>query len=182
MSKKQILEEGQIYAIPLSDGSYTIGQLVNHHIVSSRTSQNTFAFFNYKFLSLEEIIKNIDELDLSTPFVIATSNSKPKSYDWVLLCKREVIVKLSYKEDISSLGLFKNRSTDPSVFLEPYFGLFPWDGYFKDDYLNKHLLPNARLRNDIKYLKDFTTDELRNVLPSNSPKLIKRLEEECQNK
>ncbi len=178
MSKKQILEEGQIYVVPLTDGSYTISQLINLHKVSVRTSQNTFAFFNFKFSSIDAIINEIEELDISMPFAIVTSNSKPKAYNWKLICTRAITIKIPYKDDITSLGLFKNRSTDPSVFLEPYFGLFPWDGYFKDDYLEKHLLPNTERRDDIKYLKDFTTDELKKLLPDNSPKLIKRLEEE----
>ncbi len=178
MSKKQSLEEGQLYVVPLPDGSYTIAHLINHHIVSSRTSQNTFAFFNYKFLSLEEITKSVDELDIATPFAIATSNSKPKSYDWKLIANKDIAVKFDYKSKIGSLGLYDNSSTDPSIFLEPYFGLFPWDGYFKDDYLDEFMLPNAKMRDDVKYLKDFTTDELKELLPPNSPKLIQRLKEE----
>lgn len=178
MSKKQILEEGQVYAIPLSDDNYTIAQLVNHHKINSRASEDTFAFFNYKFSSLEEAKEKLNELDLSNPFAIVTSNSNPKDYDWIFLINKELKLNFNYKQELSSLGTYNSRSTDPEIFLEPYFGLFPWDGYFKDDYLDKHMLPNAEMRNDIKYLKDYTTEELKELLPSNSPKLIKRLKEE----
>lgn len=71
------------------------------------------------------------------------------------------------------LVFYKNRSTDPSLFLEPYFGLFPWDGYADDKWIEKrYLLPNYEIRNDIKHLKDFSLDELSILLPANSPKLI----------
>ncbi len=177
MSKRYTLEEGQIYAIPLSDSSYTVGQLVNHHQINSKVSEDTFAFFNYK-LSIKDLTDTLDSLDLSNPFAIVTSNSSPFSYEWRLIGSKSIAIKFEYKNHIGTLGLYKNRSTDPEVFLEPFFGLFPWDGYFKSDYLNKHILPNIKMRNDVKYLKDFTTEELKKLLPSDSPKLIQRLEED----
>lgn len=177
MNKNNGLEIGQMYGVPLSDGSYTVAHLVNHHVINTRLSQDSFAFFNYKFPSIGEVKSSVDELDISKPFAIATSNSKPKVYGWVLLGKRHIVIDVQYKNDISSLGLYKNCSADPSIFLEPYFGLFPWDGYFKDDYLDKYLLPNITPRDDIKYMKDFTTDSLKELLPPSSPKLIERLNE-----
>ena len=76
-----------------------------------------------------------------------------------------------YKHNISSLGLFKNRSTDPSLFLEPYFGLFPWDGYAIDTWIeDRYLLHNSEIRKDIKSIKDFPLDELTKLLPADSPK------------
>jgi len=178
MTKKYQLEEGQIFAVPLSDDSFTIAQLCNHHIISAKSSQETFAFFDYKFSRKEEIIKQIDNLDLFKPFSLASTNGYPWQYGWFLIGQREVKYNISFKDKLSSLGNYNSNSTDPSIFLEPYFGLFPWDGYFKDDYLNKHILPNAKLRSDVKYLKDFTTEELKTLLPVNSPKLIERLKEE----
>lgn len=178
MSKKHLLEEGQIYAIPLSDGNFTIAQLYNHHKINSKSSQDTFSFFNFKFSSTEKIKEKLNDLKLLNPFSIATSNSYPWDYNWSLLGTKNIKSDIDLKDNIGSLGLYNNRSIDPSVFLEPYFGLFPWDGYYKDDYLNKYLLPNAEMRNDVKYLKDFTTEELKELLPSNSPKLIKRLKDE----
>ncbi|MBS9766824.1 MAG: hypothetical protein KGV44_04715 [Flavobacteriaceae bacterium] len=174
--------EGQIYAIELSDGSYTIAQLiVNFRLENSTYCQNTFAFFNYKD-TLEILKKNIAYFDLKNPFAIATTNSNPRVYGWKLIDERECEISFDYKKDISqTLGLYKDCSTDPSVFLEPYFGLFPYDGYYKDDLVDEDLLPNAEKRDDIKYLKDFTTDELKELLPPNSPKLIQRLKEEENN-
>ncbi len=175
--KKKIYREGQIYAIELSDGSYTISQLINHHPVGEKGSENTFAFFNYKD-SLEALTKNINTLDLTTPFAIANTNGKPRDYGWKRITEREIVITVNYKKDISSLGLYNDCSTEPELFLEPYFGLFPYDGYYKDDLVDEDLLPNAEKRDDIKYLKDFTTDELKELLPPNSPKLIERLKEE----
>lgn len=178
MGKKHQLEVGQIYAVPLSDGNFTIAQLCNHHIITPKASQDTFAFFNYKLSSKEEFVKKLNEIDLFCPISIVTANGKPWQYDWVLIGERDIKYNIPFMDNIDSLGLYKAYSTDPSIFLEPYFGLFPWDGYYKDDYLNKHIEPNVKKRADVKYLKDFTTEELKKLLPNNSPKLIARLKEE----
>ena len=96
---------------------------------------------------------------------------------------KEINIKFNYKQDITTLGLFRNRSTDPSLLLEPYFGLFPWDGYAVDNWIeDKYLLPNANIREDIKFIHDFTIDELSKLLPPNSPKLMKLRSDLKENK
>ncbi|WP_172914974.1 hypothetical protein [Capnocytophaga canis] len=178
MVKKNTLEEGQIYVIKLSNGLFTLTQLINHHVVTERKSEDTFAFFNYLFTTLENIQDEAFKLDYSNPIAITTINGYPKTYGWMFLGKQEISISFDYKKNISSLGFYNNQSTDPSLFLEPYFGLFPWDGYYKENYVEEELLPNAEIRKDIKFLKDFTIEELKKLLPANSPKLIQRLKEE----
>ncbi len=177
MSKKHILEEGQVYAIPLDDGSYTVGQLVNHHSLDKKLSVDTYAFFNYKFFNREELISYIDSLAFDNPYSVITSSGAPWQYNWELVHNKEVkINKKIILSGLDSEGYINGTSTNPRVLLKAYFGLFPWDGYFKDNYLNEFMLPNAEMRDDVKYLKDFTTDELKSLLPPNSPKLIQQLE------
>jgi hypothetical protein len=184
MSKKHKLEEGQIYAIPLSDGSFTVAQLINHFPLGEEKpkgriqSVDTYAFFNYKH-NKEELINNVDDLDLTKPFSIITSSGKPKQYDWELIKTGAFQLKKDkYLMKLDKGGYIDGTSTNPTVLLKPYFGLFPWDGYFKDDYLDEFMLPNAEMRNDRKYLKDYTTEELKELLPPNNVKLIQRLKEE----
>lgn len=174
MARGKNLKEGQVYAVPLSNGTFTVAQLVNHHIIESskHISENTFALFNIVYTSLEELKKELDNLDLSDPVSILTANSSPRTYKWKLAGEREITIKFDYKCQISSLGFFKNRSTDPTLFLEPYFGLFPWDGYAEDDWIEqKYLLPKAEIRKDIKYLRDYSLEELTRLMPENSLKL-----------
>ncbi|MBD5170933.1 MAG: hypothetical protein HDT07_02860 [Bacteroidales bacterium] len=177
MAKGKNLREGQVYAVPLSNGTFTVTQLVNHHIVESskHISENTFAFFNLVYQSIDEIEKELDNVDLSTPVSILTANSSPRTYKWKLVGEKEITIRFDYNCQISSLGFFKNRSTDPALFLEPYFGLFPWDGYAEDDWIEqKYLLPKAEIRKDIKYLRDYSLEELTEVMPENSLKLKQR--------
>lgn len=177
LSKKHPLIVGNIYAIPLSDDSFTIAQLINVHEINSKSSEDTYAFFSIKLESIDDVKAQLDKYKLTDPFSIVTANSSPWKYNWILIEKKDILIDKSFKEKIGSLGLYKNYSTDPSIFIEPYFGLFPWDGYYKDDYLDKHIIPQAKEFGTIKYLKDFTNKQLKELLPKNSPKLIKRLKE-----
>lgn len=177
MAKRIKLEEGQLYAIELSDGTFTMAQLVHHHPITERKSEDTFAFFEHHFSTLNEAQASYHTLAYSNPIAIATINGYPRTYGWTFLGRGTIEIPFDYKKDISSLGFYKNLSTDPSLFLEPYFGLFPWDGYAKDNFINEELLPNANIPKDIKFLKDFSIEELKELLPANSPKLIKLLEE-----
>lgn len=185
MAKKHLLEEGQIYAVPLLDGSYTITQLCNHHPLEEtksmgrKQSVDTYAFFNWKFLSKDELVINLNDLDISNPFSVITSSGKPEQYGWELVKVTALqLDKEKYLKNLDEGGYINGTSTNPAVLLKAYFGLFPWDGYYKDDYLVEFLTPGAKMRDDIKYLKDFTTEELKRLLPVNSPKLIQRLKEE----
>lgn len=176
MIDKRQLIEGQIFAVPLSNGAYSIAQLINKHLIkpSMRKSENTFAFYNIIYPSLEDAMRQVQTMDMSTPIAILTANSSPKTYKWILVGYSEISIKFDYKQNITSLGLYRNRSTDPSLLLEPYFGLFPWDGYAVDNWIeDKYLLPNAEIREDIKFIKDYSIDELSKLLPSDSPKLMK---------
>jgi hypothetical protein len=175
MSKKRIkLEEGQVYAVPLFDKGYTIAQLYNQHIINSRQSQVTFGFFNYKCDTLEKLKADYYELDLSKPFAIATTNGYPWHYGWYFLGNKIINTEYNYKAEIDNLGLFKGRSTDPLTFLEPYFGILPWDETLDGRFI-RHLLPNAELRNDIKYIKDYTIEELIKLLGEEHIRVKERL-------
>ena len=145
VSKRIKMEEGQVYAVPLTANSYTLAQLYNKHLIgNSKQSQVTFAFFNYKFSTLEAIKEHCKTLDLSKPFAIATTNRYPWHYDWSFLCSRTIDFTNDYKTHISHLGLFNNRSTDPLSFLEPSFVVFSWDVTVYV-HVYSHLLPDVEL-------------------------------------
>lgn len=151
-NKKQSIE-GQVYAVPLSNGTYTVAQLINKHMIapSMSRSENTYAFYNIVYPTLDDLTQRVHTTDMSDPIAILTANSSPKVYKWISVGFKKINIKFNYKQDISTLGLYKNRSTDPSLLLEPYFGLFPWDGYAVDNWIEeRYLLPNAKIRDDIK--------------------------------
>lgn len=153
-----------------------MAQLVNTCALSPRTSVNTFAFFNVKLSAGQDVA--LSGLDWRKPFCIATVNGTIKQYGWRKMGTAPVVCGGDWRLAIDSTGYYKKSSTDPSIFLEPYFGLFPWDGYYRDDLLDDYLLPQATIRSDIKFLKDFSTAELVALMPPNSVKLLARLQAE----
>lgn len=75
----------------------------------------------------------------------------------------------SYKSDISpTLGLYKNKSTDFDHLLNAWFGFLPWDGFCREDYVDAFLTPGTKKRSDIRFMKDFTVEELKEIMPAGS--------------
>ena len=67
-------------------------------------------------------------------------------------------------------------SEDFDHILKTFFGLHPWDGFYKDDYVDEVLIAGTSKRNDVKYLKDFSVEELKKIMPASSIKLKQILE------
>ena len=182
MTKKKIeLEEGNIFSVKISEEIWTIAQLCdNFKLPNSKYTQQTLAFFNYKAKNEEQIINELNEIDLSKPFFITTINGHPiKNYGLNIIGLKNVNYRNepNFKNDISkSLGLYKNKSRDFEDIVASYFGVLPWDKYAKDDYMETSLLPSFEKRDDVKYMKDFSIQELQKLLPSRNIKLIKLLE------
>jgi integrase len=182
MAKRVVFEEGQIYSIELSKNKWTLGQLCNFFTLENSTyKQWTLALFDYIFETETELINNADIIKLNMPVMIITSNGNPvKFYGYKLVGKREINYENipEYKKNISkTLGLYNDRSSDPYHILKAFFGLFPYDGYYKDDYIDEYLIKGTKKRKDVKYLKDFTIEELKKILPANSIKLKRILED-----
>lgn len=180
---KLILEEGMLFSIKLNDNAWTLGQLCNlFKLEGKRYEQYTFTFFNHLYLSEEDLKSKIDAIDLSKPIIILTINGHPiKNYGLDLIGKREISYSNipNYKDEISmSLGLYRNKSEDFDHILNAFFGLHPWDGFYKDDYVDNVLTSGTSRRDDVKYLKDFSLDELKKILPPNSVKLKQLIDSE----
>ena len=60
---------------------------------------------------------------------------------------------------------------DFDIVIKAYFGILPYDSFYKDDYVDEWLIGGVKKRKDTKYIKDFTIEELKKLLPENSIKL-----------
>ena len=177
MAKTKIfLEEGMLFSIKLNENAWTLGQLCNlFKIEGKRFQQYTLAFFNYLFSSEEELKEEVQTLDLTKPIIILTINGNPiKNYGLNIIGEREINYQNvpNYKNEISlSLGLYRNQSQDFDHILKTFFGLHPWDGFYKDNYVDEVLTQGTVKRKDVKYLKDFSIGQLKQKMPANSFKL-----------
>jgi hypothetical protein len=180
MAKKIIFEEGQIYSIEMNKNKWTLGQLCNLFTKEDSTyKQWTIAFFNYLFETEDELKNKMDTIKLDKPIIIATSNGNPlRHYGLKIIGKREInyINIPDYKNAIDSIGLYNAKSIDFDILIKAFFGIVPYDGFYKDDFVDEFLIKGTRKRKDIKYLKDYTIEELKKLLPENSIKLKMVLE------
>ncbi|MDR2152053.1 MAG: hypothetical protein LBO72_04465 [Helicobacteraceae bacterium] len=112
---------------------------------------------------------------LDKPVIITTSNGNPiKHYGLNIIGKREIYYEniSDYKNDISKTsGLYKGKSTDFDIIIKAFFGILPWDCFYKDNYIDEYLIEGVKRRNDTKCLKDFSIEELKKLLPDRSIKL-----------
>jgi hypothetical protein len=178
---KIVLEEGMLFSIKLNENAWTLGQLCNlFKIEGKRYEQFTIAFFNYLFPTEEKLKNEIETLDLRKPITILTINGNPvRTYKLDVIGKREINYQNvpNYKDDISkSLGLYKGMSEDFDHILKTFFGLHPWDGFYKENYVDEVLTQGTIKRKDVKYLKDFSVEKLKQIMPANSIKLKQILE------
>ena len=186
MSKRKVIvEEGMLFSIKLQENAWTLGQLCNLFKLEGRKyEQHTLAFFNHLFSSENDLKNSVNTLDLSEPIIITTINGHPlRTYKLELIGNREIDYRNvpNYKEEISkSLGLYKGMSRDFDHILKTFFGLHPWDGFYKDDYVDEVLTLGTSKRNDVKYMKDYSIEELKQIMPANSIKLKALLENESK--
>jgi hypothetical protein len=178
---KLALEEGTTFSIKLNENAWTLGQLCNlFKLEGKRYEQYTFAFFNYLYSTEEELKNSINTLDLSKPVIILTINGNPqRTYKLNAIGSREINYQNvpNYKNEISKfLGLYKGISEDFYHILKTFFGFHPWDGFYKDDYVDELLTLGTSKRNEVKYMKDFSVAELKQIMPANSIKLKRQLE------
>jgi hypothetical protein len=67
---------------------------------------------------------------------------------------------------------------DPHAFLNTYFGLYPWDA-FPEKFMSEILIPGSPIRDDIRHIEEFSTEELLSCMYRNHPQLIQRLKEDA---
>ena len=177
------LPEGAVLSIKLKETAWTIGQLCcRFELEGQKYKQYTMAFFDVLFSSEAELVENLDGLDLTKPIIITTLNSHPqRGYGLHLIGNKTISYTNvpNYKSDISpTLGLYKNKSTDFDHLLNAWFGFLPWDGFCREGYVDAFLTPGTKKRSDIRFMKDFTVEELKEIMPAGSIALIQHLQKD----
>ena len=156
--------------------------MLHFELDGQKYKQNTMAFFEVLLSSEEELVENLDSLDLRKPIIITTLNSHPqRGYRLHLIGNKTIsyINVPNYKSDISPmLGLYKNKSTDFDHLLNAWFGFLPWDGFCREDYVDTFLTPGTKKRSNIRFMKDFTVEELKEIMPAGSIALIQHLQKD----
>ena len=173
------LELGRIYAIQLSPQKVTVAQLVHYYFDLSSEPVTTLAFFNVLFDSVEQAKIQAESLDYTQPIAILTSRETIEEMEWEYLnLIQPILFDISFKKEITEDGYYQGWSMDPHAFLNTYFGLYPWDA-FPEKFMSEILIPGSPIRDDIRHIEEFSTEELLSCMYRNHPQLIQRLKEDA---
>lgn len=145
--KKQAVQQGDVFFVPLIDGTQSIGQVVK--VTKKALNSIVCAFFDIHLsVAGDQVEQDLQEGDLiSVRFV--TSDLLADGY-WRVIENRKV--KIDVESYIPVANLERNGFVGVSIvgsgniqeFLSAYYGLCPWDAWHDPTYLDKLLVPQKK--------------------------------------
>jgi len=162
-NKKHTLIEGDIFAVELRNKTFSIVQLCFIFETDGYLSL-TFGLFDIREKSIDDIRKNIDNYNLSNPFIIATLSNNPIK-EWIYAENKPVeYSNIDVKKGITGTwGWYHNTESGLYPKFESYFGILPWDLYIGKSHIENDLIDKDIIPQNIRYLKDFTAEEAKQL-------------------
>lgn len=151
MKKKQKWKVGDVFLVPLCDGNYSVGQVLSWEKDALNSVVCVFSILKVKN-------KNV-EIALDPDKIISALFTTPDlldSGDWIVvdnsasLSVDDFFDMKSLKSD-GFIGIKVIGSGIVIKFMDACFGLYPWDGFYESDYLDKLLLSPDKKPNKIIY-------------------------------
>lgn len=131
------------------DGSYGLAQAAHVHDYGANTYALTCAFFDYRKFGIDDIKLDLDQdkINIEIPvFIRSVSDDAAKNGQWPLVGTKPVRYRnVKLAEHLSNNHLYDDQLCVASLaqtFLEMYYGLRPWDGFYDSRMLDKLLLPH----------------------------------------
>lgn len=155
-----------LYAIPLVDGSWTLGHIC--YLVEGIEEgyySVTCGFFNHRFSTFEELIERQNELSLSKPVFVFTIADDPFKKKWKLIGNRKVEYKnVNVEEHITGTwGWYDKEEKDTHWVLEMYFGIYPWDSFYDKIFMDNLLIPGQKKPPFARDKSSFSEIELKSI-------------------
>lgn len=144
--KNQRWAVGDLFHIPLSDGTFSVGQVVGIEPEAMNSAVCAFFSIQYKPAPLE-LKKAFTEHDLIS--VLFVTRDLLDSGVWHVFSSSTALPTTPYL-DISRLrmtgfvGVKIIGAGIVTMFMEAYFGLYPWNGFYEPDYLDRLLVSPAK--------------------------------------
>jgi len=144
---------GDVFALPLSDGSAIVGQIVGRE--ASALNSVTIALFDVK-CAADEVMARSRDLQLAQAFAILfVTRDLFDAGTWKVVGSRAVVVPRAMQpyEHTRASGWVGAKITGSGIvneFADAFYGLAPWDDWAQRDYLDGLLVdpsrkPHARL-------------------------------------
>jgi len=153
---RQNWKVGDIFLIPLSDGSFSVGQILMHEadalnsvICSFHTIRISSEQGVSDCLSAVEEENNLISVQFTTVDLLESgvwkivTNIRPRPINKYINIKK---MKLNGFVGVKVIG-----SGIIIKFIEACFGLYPWDGFHDSTYLDKLLLDSSKKPKNITY-------------------------------
>jgi hypothetical protein len=140
---KQVAKVGDVFWVPIEDGSYVLGQIIE--IENEVLNSITCAFFNFR--SDEAKVATADDKSLiSVQFVTKDLFNSGK---WVRVANEDISVSeeyLPYREtkELGWVGAKVIGSGIIAMFLAAYYGIRDWDEMKDPQYYQNLLLPGVQ--------------------------------------
>lgn len=144
--KKQNWKVGDVFSIPLSDGSYGFGQILDEQYKIGISC----ALFELKSPTMDKPVKEICGTKVIS--VLHTTANLLNNFHWRVFGNFNPVTKGSSGSsgEVNAVG---SSSYSPNVLghlLEAYYGLAPWNSMKDENYYDKMLLPGKLFRPAMK--------------------------------
>jgi hypothetical protein len=138
--RKQEWVIGDVFLVPLADGTYSVGQVVAQVKEALNSVVCVFSMTRIEDES-QRVLLNSNEI-ISAVF---TTTDLLDSGDWLVIGNRPPVsvgdfFDMEYLRSEGFLGVKIIGSGVVIKFMDACFGLYPWDGFYESDYLDKLLL------------------------------------------
>lgn len=143
MTIRQVWKSGDIFLVPNSDGNFTPGQVIAHEKRTLHCA--SCAFFDQRVNSIDEGEKLILHESKCFAALLATPDSLDEKRWPIVGWQAVALAKKSwpYEEQLSrgkKNGPLVRGSGNVTSFLDAFYALRPWDGWYRPDYLDEYLL------------------------------------------
>jgi len=140
--KKRAWSIGDIFCIPLSDGTYSIGQVVGQE--PEALNSVICVFFSRRLGTVPiQLDGQLSERELLS--VLFVTRDLLDSGDWQVFCRTEPFpirkyINVSALKAAGFVGVDIIGSGIVMKFLNAYHNLYPWNGFYEPDYLDRLLV------------------------------------------
>ena len=152
MARKQKWKNGDVFLVPLLDGTYAVGQVIGK--TKEALNSAVCAFFDIRLT--EGAAENIEEL--TDDLLVALKFSSVGLLDageWEVVDNRTPLDTRKYidLDQLAKNGYINVRIVGSAILSElmnAYYALSPWDAFYDPQYLDKLLIsPGKKLKNII---------------------------------
>ena len=161
--KRQKSMAGDLFAVPLSDGTYGLGHIIDRDRYSARC-----ALFAKRSKVTVSLLKGIDDALRGPLTILDLTSNELNSGAWPVI-GHHVVDYSAFKIPTDGVGVSHTSGAAPG-FLEAYHGLEPWDGMFDPRYHEKQLAPGVLVPTTVRYKRDMAKEDLAAFTASHTSK------------